>query len=307
MKLLLLQGSNYQSTIAQVISTRKSLSNKQTLSQIVDCVCSEISKNVEERKAHKVTHLDYIVSPSKLHEKILRNIEPYDENLEFVTKINRVLIANFVPIDDIIDFETPTKLAEPTTDTGNYQKPTTSQNLVERDEYCTKAMDVLQELNQTYEDYYEDPTKHPSYIKEWVKFFEKNKGKVLKEFQLEWKKHFKSRLIEFKRFELNQRLTQLNDELTVGVKRSRNQRQIDKNSSGMEQVPTDEYESEDREEMTTKRQRVLVYDETQGGFYQVAELNENSGSNEIDFNDDCILLEPKIDLIVIDDDDNGVI
>lgn len=296
------QETHYTS-IAQVIRTRKVFTDKQILSQIANCVCKEISKNIQERKSLIVTHHEFEVFGSKVRETILQNIEPYDENQKFVAKMKQTLIASFEPNDEHIDFETSGVLREPENRVSEHESTARRQPkpTVECDVYCTRAMRILQELNQAYENFVNHPETHPNYIREWKQFYAENKLKVWdNDYQLDWKQHFSRRLVELKRADLDQRLAQLNWELPANGQRRATNRTFHNNSALMEQNFNVIDVTGDEEEVPSKRQRLLFSSPAQ----------EDSSTHLVTQHvedEDCILVEPIIDLIELSDNDEDEI
>ena len=183
--------------------------------QIVDCVCREINKNVKKRKCHLETHLTYELSKVKIREKILKNIEPYDESQEFVTEMKQVLTASFKPV--FFNFgstASSSKAGHVNQQIENTSHPQHKRSNVVENVYCTRTMKILQELNEKYEEYLSNPGEHPDYVKEEKKFYDHNKSDVFGNcYQLHWKNYFKAKLTELKRQELHEKLVQLNLEL----------------------------------------------------------------------------------------------
>lgn len=280
-----------------------------------------------------MTHHEHELAGSKVRDMILQHIEPYNESKAFVAKVNKALINLLKRFDKQIAFKpsedskkpgkkgvAATQATQPNNIARRQPKPT-----AESDIFSAMTLKISQELNLTYENYFKDHMKHPKYIAEWKKFHEETRSNILENpNQLDWEQHFSRRLTEFKHSDFDQRLAELKNELAAG-----GQSQVTNSSAiKLNDKPEDKEKSPLR-----KRRRITVTfrernaaqdgaddDQLRAGASATVQFQSSAKqpcdcdakdqeeSITLDVDEDCVLVEPEIDLIDLsdyDEDDNA--
>lgn len=159
---LSIQTANFPETI-KIIATRKDIKTEGILRKILNCVCTEITKNVEQRKSHVHNYLKYEENSTTIDTEILSKADPYDDTLDYVLNMNNTLKTLFKEADDVMlesvdtkqqqvvdSHETPVDDASLKRDDTEQQQPDGgSQELIETGTQTAGSQELLETGTQT--------------------------------------------------------------------------------------------------------------------------------------------------------------